>query len=64
MRIYYSGSSSIKGLPELLIREMNPCIMLSYFEIHKGDGVSTARLAKHTSNLSQKKKTSNANRKS
>lgn len=55
MRIYFSGSSSIKGLPEVLIQEQDPCVMLSYFEIHKGDGVSTARLAKHTHNIKNKK---------
>lgn len=55
MRIYFSGTSSIKGLPEILIRDHNPCIMLSYFEIHRNDGVSTARMNKHLLNLKTKK---------
>ena len=56
MRLYFSGTSSIKGLPEILIRDKNPDIMLSYFEIHRNDGVSTARMNKHLLNLKNQPK--------
>lgn len=60
MRIYFSGTSSIKGLPEILIRDRKPCIMLSYYEIHRNDGVSTSRMKKHLLNVQKKKKNAQA----
>ena len=66
MRIYFSGSGSGLNIPEILIKEVPPCIMLSYYEIHRKDGGRTiARMDKHLANLQKdKSKSKNDNSKS
>jgi hypothetical protein len=47
MKIYFSGASNRPSLPERLLSEGEPDIMLSYWMIHHRIGPDRARIKRH-----------------
>lgn len=57
MIIYYSGNSSNDAIPEVLIREKSPAIMLTFWDFFQGARSTERRFKAHRNNLRTQNKT-------
>lgn len=54
MRIYFSGNSSRDAVPEALIMEKRPDVMLTYHDFYKGSNDTDRRFNLHKVNVKKK----------
>lgn len=56
MNIFYSGRISKVYLPEQVLGPNEPCVMLTYYEIHDKQGDTIRRFHRHVERKSKKGK--------
>lgn len=56
MILFYSGSTSGESLPERVLHDSNPGVMLTYYEMHLGRGDTIRRFERHAKQRRKEKK--------